>query len=76
MHTELKILILTAISISFLHTLSGPDHYLPFVALSRARRWSLSKTIGWTIVCGCGHVWSSVLLGLLLAAVGWSLASL
>jgi hypothetical protein len=31
------------------------------------------KTICWTVVCGCGHVWSSVLLALGGAAIGWSL---
>ncbi len=72
MLTELQVLIITAISIASLHTLTGPDHYLPFIALSKARGWSLSKTIGWTIVCGSGHVLSSVLLGLGGAALGWS----
>ena len=74
MQNELEILILTAIAISFLHTITGPDHYLPFIALSKSRGWSFSKTIFWTIVCGCGHVWSSVLLGLGGAALGWSLS--
>ena len=74
--SEMQLLLISAISISFLHTVSGPDHYLPFVALSRARGWSLSKTIFWTVVCGCGHVWSSVLLGLGGAALGWSVSKL
>ncbi len=74
--SEIQILILTAITISFIHTVSGPDHYLPFIALSKARGWSLRKTIWWTVICGCGHVWSSVLLGLGGAAIGWSLSSL
>jgi hypothetical protein len=73
---ELWLLLLTAVSISFLHTVSGPDHYLPFIALSKARRWTIKKTICWTIVCGVGHVWSSVLLALGGAAIGWSLSSL
>jgi sulfite exporter TauE/SafE len=76
MSAELQVMIIAAISIAFLHTLAGPDHYLPFIALSRARGWSFSKTIFWTVVCGCGHVWSSVLLGLAAAAVGWSIAKL
>src|SRR4051794_38114591 len=62
--------------ISCLHTLAGPDHYLPFIALSKARGWSFSKTIALTLVCGCGHVWSSVLLGLGGAAIGWSLSKI
>src|SRR4028119_942094 len=74
MHSEMTMLLLTAITIACLHTVTGPDHYLPFIALSKVRGWSFSKTLGWTIICGCGHVWSSVLLGLGGAAIGWSLS--
>lgn len=73
MSTEMQALILTAISIACLHTLTGPDHYLPFIALSKSRGWSIGKTIGWTLTCGMGHVLSSVVLGLSGAALGWSL---
>jgi sulfite exporter TauE/SafE len=73
MQPEMQTLILTAISIAFLHTLTGPDHYLPFIALSKARGWNIAKTIGWTVACGMGHVLSSVVLGLGGAALGWSL---
>ena len=74
MPAELQILLITAISIAFLHTLTGPDHYLPFIALSKSRGWSFGKTLLWTTICGCAHVWSSVLLGLGGAAIGWSLS--
>ena len=74
MQAEMQILIVAAISVACLHTLAGPDHYIPFIALSRSRGWSFSKTIFWTVFCGCGHVWSSVLLGLGGAAIGWSLS--
>ena len=76
MSSEMQILLITAITIACLHTASGPDHYLPFIALSKARNWSFFKTLCWTIVCGCGHVWSSVLLGLAGAAIGWSLSKI
>ena len=76
MQGEMPILIMAAASIACLHTVTGPDHYIPFIALSRSRGWSFSKTIFWTICCGCGHVWSSVLLGLGGAAVGWSLSKI
>lgn len=74
MQSEMQVLIIAAISVACLHTVSGPDHYLPFIALSKSRGWSFTKTMGWTIVCGCGHVWSSVVLGLGGAAIGWSLS--
>jgi sulfite exporter TauE/SafE len=59
-----------AFSVGFLHTLLGPDHYLPFVAMSRAGGWSIRKTLAVTALCGAGHVGSSVLLGLLGIALG------
>lgn len=76
MLNELQVLILTAVSIATLHTITGPDHYLPFIALSKARGWSAGKTIGWTLICGSGHVFSSILLGLGGAALGWSLSKM
>ncbi len=60
----------TAASLGFLHTLLGPDHYLPFVAMSRAGRWSRRKTVVITLLCGLGHVLSSVLLGTVGIAFG------
>lgn len=74
--SELQLLLVTAVSIAGLHTLSGPDHYLPFIALSKSRRWTVQRTLFWTVVCGLGHVSSSVLLGLIGAALGWSVAKL
>lgn len=73
---DFQLLMTTAIAIACLHTVSGPDHYLPFIALSKSRRWSFAKTLLWTVLCGCGHVWSSVLLGLGGAAIGWNLSKI
>ena len=63
MTEEIRILAVTAASIGFFHTLLGPDHYLPFIMMARAGRWSNSKTAIVTVLCGVGHVLSSVLLG-------------
>lgn len=76
MFPEMQVLILTAISIACLHTLTGPDHYLPFIALSKSGGWSLRKTISWTVICGLGHILSSVLLALFAASIGWSLSKI
>lgn len=65
MNNELLILTITAISIGFFHTLFGPDHYVPFVVISKAKNWSNSKTAWITFLCGIGHVGSSVILGLI-----------
>ncbi len=69
-------LILTALAVGITHTLMGPDHYLPFVALSKARKWSSLRTSVITFVCGVGHVAGSVLLGAIGLALGWGLGGL
>lgn len=63
MQMESNVLYLTAASIGFFHTLLGPDHYLPFIVISKARKWSLWKTNFITFLCGIGHVGSSILIG-------------
>ncbi|MFK7957696.1 MAG: hypothetical protein AB8B96_16470 [Lysobacterales bacterium] len=73
---EIAALSVTAITIAFAHTLLGPDHYLPFVALSKARRWSLKKTLGITTICGLGHAAGSVLLGFVGIALGTALTTM
>jgi nickel/cobalt exporter len=73
---ELKALTLTAASIGFLHTLLGPDHYLPFIMMSWARKWSAAKTVVITLVCALGHIGSSVVLGLVGVALGLAVAGL
>lgn len=56
-------LLVAAVAIGFVHTIVGPDHYLPFVAMSRAGGWPLGKTVIVTLLCGMGHVLASVVLG-------------
>ena len=70
MSNEVIILVGTAAGIGFIHTLLGPDHYLPFIVLSKARQWSISKTLVITFLCGLGHVLSSVALGFIGIALG------
>ncbi len=53
----------TALTIGVTHTVLGPDHYLPFVALSASRGWSRTRTLVITGLCGVGHVLGSVVLG-------------
>jgi ABC-type nickel/cobalt efflux system permease component RcnA len=56
-------LLTSAAGIAFVHTLMGPDHYLPFVSMAAARRWSWRRVLGVTLLCGCGHLLGSVALG-------------
>ncbi len=70
------ILVITAVSIGFFHTLFGPDHYLPFIVMSKARKWSAAKTTWITFLCGLGHILSSVLIGLIGIALGIAVTKL
>jgi len=73
---ELNALVITAASIGFLHTILGPDHYLPFIMMSWARKWSLLKTSLITFLCGIGHIGSSVVLGLIGVSLGLAVKKL
>jgi len=73
MNNDIFILSLTAASIGFIHTLIGPDHYLPFIMMAKAGKWSKIKTFWVTILCGMGHVLSSVVLGFIGIAAGIAL---
>jgi len=66
----------TAVFLGFFHTLIGPDHYLPFIAMARARQWPMRKTLAIAFFSGLGHVLSSVLLGFIGLALGIAVSRL
>lgn len=70
MTEQITILAGTAASIGFLHTLFGPDHYIPFIVMARARKWTLWKTTWVTLISGIGHVGSSIIIGIIGIAAG------
>jgi len=73
---DLSILFFSALSIGFIHTIVGPDHYLPFILMAKARQWKIRQTMQITFLCGLGHVFGSVLLGLLGIGLGFALQNL
>ncbi len=76
MTDNLTALTITAASLAFIHTVLGPDHYLPFIVMSRARKWTIYKTSWVTLLSGFGHVISSILLGTIGIGVGIALHKL
>jgi nickel/cobalt exporter len=76
MSDSIMLLSVTAVSIGFIHTILGPDHYLPFIVLSEAKKWTLKKTMLITFLCGLGHVLSSVVLGIIGILAGISVNKL
>ncbi len=67
---DVSVLAVTAASVGIVHTVLGPDHYLPFVAMARARKWTTAKLAAITAACGIGHVAGSVVLGFAGIALG------
>jgi len=65
-----SILCWSAAGLGAIHTALGPDHYLPFVAMSRSGDWSTRKTLVVTVLCGLGHVAGSIVLGVVGVALG------
>lgn len=76
MSSDIILLIYTAIIIAFVHTVTGPDHYIPFIVMGKARNWSYSKTLWLTFICGIGHVGSSIVLGIIGIILGIGLHQL
>ena len=76
MSREIVLLMSTAATIGFVHTLFGPDHYLPFIVMSKARQWNMKKTAFITFLCGVGHILSSVILGFVGIAFGTAVMKL
>lgn len=70
------VLIYTAASIAVIHTVIGIDHYIPFVVMSKTNNWRIPKTIFIVILCGLGHVLSSVILGVFGILLGSQLSLL
>jgi len=48
--------------VGVLHTLLGPDHYLPLLAITKASGWSLRRALLVTAVAGLLHCGASALL--------------
>lgn len=76
MTQDLWMLAGTAGAIGTLHTVLGPDHYVPFIMMRRAQKWSALKTAVITLICGVGHVTGSFLLGVIGILFGVGLSQL
>jgi len=70
---NLGVLLATAATIGVLHTALGPDHYVPFITIANARSWSMRRTAAVTVMCGLGHVLSSIILGAVGLSIGTAL---
>ncbi|MES2861683.1 MAG: hypothetical protein V4701_09430 [Pseudomonadota bacterium] len=57
---------------AFLHA-ALPTHWLPFVLVGRAQRWSLPRSLMAVTAAGLAHIASTVVVGSLIVAAGMAL---
>ncbi len=64
---------LGSLALSLLHA-AIPSHWLPLVALGRTQRWSQRELLATTAVVGAAHTLSTILIGILVGLVGYTIA--
>ncbi|MEQ7155058.1 hypothetical protein [Brevundimonas aurifodinae] len=57
---------------AFLHA-ALPTHWLPFVLVGRAQRWSAARSLAAVTAAGLAHIASTVMVGSLIVAAGLAL---
>lgn len=57
---------------AFLHA-ALPTHWLPFVLVSRAQRWSIARMLGAVVAAGLAHIATTALAGSLIVMAGLAL---
>lgn len=62
----------TGFATAFLHA-ALPTHWLPFVLVGRAQRWSLPRVLGAVTVAGLAHIGATALVGGLIVIAGLAL---
>src|SRR5690349_17938479 len=67
-------IIFGSLIISLLHALI-PNHWLPVLAIGKKEGWSLAETSRITFYAGLAHVFSTVLIGLILGLIGGELTN-
>jgi ABC-type nickel/cobalt efflux system permease component RcnA len=75
MNKSYFVLLLSTLSIGFLHALT-PDHWMPLAVIGKAKKWPRPKLMMVTFISGLGHVGSSILLGCIGMLLGFSLSHL
>ena len=59
--------------LSVIHA-SIPNHWLPLVAISKSENWSRRETLSATAIAGFSHTASTILIGIFVGLLGFSLS--
>ncbi len=71
--TGLFQIITGAFLLSIVHA-SIPNHWIPLVALSKSENWSNRLTLNVTAIAGFSHTLSTVIIGIIVGFLGYSLS--
>ncbi|TFB11617.1 hypothetical protein E3V55_03305 [Candidatus Marinimicrobia bacterium MT.SAG.3] len=64
---------LGSLLLSVIHA-SIPNHWLPLIAISKSENWSRRETLAATAIAGFSHTASTILIGILVGLLGFSLS--
>lgn len=67
-------IIIGSFILSIIHA-SIPNHWLPLVTIGKAEKWSLKETLRVSAIVGSSHILSTIIVGILIGAVGYKLSS-
>jgi len=60
--------------LSIVHALI-PNHWIPLIAISKSEKWSTKETMTATFITGTAHIFSTILIGILVGFIGHKLSS-
>ena len=60
--------------LSIVHALI-PNHWIPLIAISKSEKWATKETLAATFITGTAHIFSTILIGILVGFIGHQLSS-
>jgi len=60
--------------LSIVHALI-PNHWIPLIAISKSEKWTTKETLTATFITGTAHIFSTILIGILVGIIGHKLSN-
>lgn len=60
--------------LSIVHALI-PNHWIPLIAISKSEKWTTKETMSATFITGAAHIFSTILIGILVGFIGHQLSN-
>jgi nickel/cobalt transporter (NicO) family protein len=52
-----------------------PNHWLPFIAISKSEKWTIRETLSATGIAGLAHILSTIIIGVFVGFIGLQLSN-